>query len=81
MYLLCFSFLFSLRTFYAVDPVTREEFAIKIQLKTPEAQKEFTLAERIFHECQDKTNILNIIEYKEEDDLIYFKMEYCDKGV
>lgn len=61
--------------------VTRKEFAVKIIMKTETKSRLRVLKEiEIFHHCQGHKNILQLVEYFEEDDKFYLVFEKMEGG-
>jgi MAP kinase interacting serine/threonine kinase len=60
---------------------TKQEFAVKVIKKTETKSRHRVLKEiEIFHHCQGHQNILQMIEYFEEDDKFYLVFEKMEGG-
>jgi MAP kinase interacting serine/threonine kinase len=60
---------------------TNKEFAVKVIEKSPSKSRHRVLKEiEIFHHCQGHDNILQMVEYFEEDDKFYLVFEKMEGG-
>jgi len=63
------------------NKVTNKEFAVKVIEKSERKSRQRVLKEiEIFHHCQGHENILQMVEYFEEDDKFYLVFEKMEGG-
>lgn len=61
--------------------LTKKEFAVKVIVKTETKSRNRVLKEiEIFHHCQGHKNILQLVEYFEEEDRFYLVFEKMEGG-